>query len=41
MKVVITEAAGESLWPIYLYHLEYSGDYADQFQFEIDRFIEN
>ncbi len=39
MKVVITRAASESLWPIYLYHLEYSQDYADQFQYEIDRFI--
>jgi len=39
MKVVITGAASESLWPIYLYHLEYSQDHADQFQYEIDRFI--
>ena len=39
MKVVITRAASESLWPIYLYYLEYSQDYADQFQYEIDCFI--
>jgi len=39
MKVVITEAASESLWPIYLYHLEYSLEYAEAFQIEIDQFI--
>lgn len=39
MKVVITDSANESLWPIYSYHLEYSRKYADAFQFEIDRFI--
>lgn len=39
MKVVITNTASDSLWPIYLYHLEYSQDHADQFQHEIDRFI--
>ncbi len=41
MKVVITQCASESesLWPIYLYHLDYSQDYADQFQYEVDRFI--
>jgi toxin ParE1/3/4 len=39
MKVVITDNASESLWPIYLYHLDYSQDYAEAFQFEIDRFI--
>lgn len=39
MKVVITDSASESLWPIYLYHLDYSQDYAEAFQFEIDRFM--
>lgn len=39
MKVVITQAASDSLWPIYLYHLEYSQKVADQFQYDIDRFI--
>ena len=39
MKVVITESASESLWPKYLYHLYYTRDYAEAFQFEIDRFI--
>jgi len=39
MKVVITKTASDSLWPIYLYHLEYSQAHADQFQYEIDRFI--
>lgn len=39
MKVVITDSASESLWPIYLHHLDYSHNYADAFQFEIDRFI--
>ena len=39
MKVVITQAASDSLWPIYLYHLEYSQQFADQFQYDIDRFI--
>ncbi len=39
MKVVITKTASDGLWPIYLYHLEYSQDHADQFQYEIDRFI--
>lgn len=39
MKVVMTQAASESLWPIYLYHLDYSQDYAEAFQYEIDRFI--
>jgi len=39
MKVVITKTASDSLWPIYLYHLEYSQAHADQFQHEIDRFI--
>tara|TARA_R110002072_G_scaffold179901_1_gene336025 strand:+ start:751 stop:1074 length:324 start_codon:yes stop_codon:yes gene_type:complete len=39
MKVVMTKAASESLWPIYLYHLDYSQDYAEAFQYEIDRFI--
>ena len=35
MKVIITY----SLWPIYLHHLGYSREYADSFQYEIDRFI--
>jgi toxin ParE1/3/4 len=39
MKVVITKTASDSLWPIYLYHLEYSQAHADQFQHGIDRFI--
>ena len=39
MKVVITDSASESLWPIYLYHLDYSQDYAEGFQYEIDRFM--
>ena len=39
MKIVITKTASDSLWPIYLYHLEYSQDYADQFQHEIDHFM--
>jgi plasmid stabilization system protein ParE len=39
MKVVITDSASESLWPIYLYHLNYSQDYAEGFQYEIDRFM--
>jgi plasmid stabilization system protein ParE len=39
MKVVITDRASESLWPIYLHHLSYSQDYADTFQYEIDRFM--
>lgn len=39
MKVVITDNASESLWPIYLYHLDYSQDYAEAFQYEIDRFM--
>lgn len=39
MKVTITNAADESLWPIYLYHLKYSQDYADQFQRDLDRFL--
>jgi plasmid stabilization system protein ParE len=39
MKVVITESASESLWPIYLYHLDYSQEYAEDFQYEIDRFM--
>jgi plasmid stabilization system protein ParE len=39
MKVVITETASESLWPIYLHHLDYSLEYAEAFQYEIDRFI--
>lgn len=39
MKVVITDNASESLWPIYLHHLGYSQDYADTFQHEIDRFM--
>ena len=39
MKVVITDSASESLWPIYLHHLSYSQDYADNFQYEIDRFM--
>lgn len=39
MKVVMTKAASESLWPIYLYHSDYSQDYAEAFQYEIDRFI--
>ena len=39
MKVVITDSASESLWPIYLYHLDYSQEYAEAFQYDIDRFI--
>ena len=39
MNVTITNAADESLWPIYLYHLEYSQDYADKFQQNLDRFL--
>lgn len=37
MKVVMTQTASESLWPIYLYHSDYSQDYAEAFQYEIDR----
>lgn len=39
MKVVITRAASDSLWPIYQYHVEYSQQFADQFQYDIDRYI--
>ena len=39
MKVVMTQTASESLWPIYLYHSDYSQDYAEAFQYEIDCFI--
>ena len=39
MKVVITQAASDSLWPIYMYHLEYLQQFADQFQYDIDRYI--
>lgn len=39
MKVVITESASESLWPIYQYHCQYSEDFADDFQRSIDRFM--
>ena len=39
MKVVITDRASESLWPIYLHHRGYSQDYADTFQYDIDRFM--
>ncbi len=39
MKVVITDSASESLWPIYLHHLDYSQNYAETFQYEIDRFM--
>lgn len=39
MKVVMTQSASESLWPIYMYHLDYSQDYAEGFQYDIDRFI--
>lgn len=39
MKVVITDSASESLWPVYLYHLDYSQAYAEAFQYDIDRFI--
>jgi len=39
MKVIITDRASDSLWPIYLHHLGYSREYADSFQYEIDRFI--
>lgn len=39
MKVIITESASDSLWPIYEYHCQYSENYADDFQHEIDRFI--
>lgn len=39
MKVVMTQSASESLWPIYLYHSDYSQDYAEAFQYEVDRFI--
>lgn len=35
----MTQTASESLWPIYLYHSDYSKDYAEAFQYEIDRFI--
>ena len=27
------------MWPIYLYHLDYSQDYAEAFQYEIDHLI--
>jgi plasmid stabilization system protein ParE len=39
MKVVTTQSASESLWPIYLHHSDYSQDYAEAFQYEVDRFI--
>lgn len=39
MKVVMTQTASESLWPIYLYHLDYSQDYAEAFQYDLDSFI--
>lgn len=35
----MTRTASESLWPIYLYHSDYSQDYAEAFQYEIDCFI--
>tara|TARA_R100000935_G_scaffold58705_1_gene97176 strand:- start:20461 stop:20796 length:336 start_codon:yes stop_codon:yes gene_type:complete len=39
MRVVITDTASESLWPIYQYHLDYSQEYAEGFQYDIDRFM--
>lgn len=39
MKVVITESASESLWPIYQYHCQYSEDFAGEFQRAIDGFM--
>ena len=41
MKVTVTGAADDSLWQIYLYYLQYSESYADQFQEELDRFLTN
>lgn len=39
MKVTITQSAKNSLFDIYAYHLEYSEEYADSFQYKIDDFI--
>lgn len=39
MKVVITETASESLWPIYQYHCQYSEEFANRFQRDIDHFL--
>ncbi len=40
MKVIITETASESLWPIFERHLEYSEEYAVNFQWEIEGYIQ-
>lgn len=39
MKVVITEGAKKGLLEIFAYHLDYSEDYAVNFQFKIDEYI--
>lgn len=39
MKVILTESAEENLWQIYLYHSNYSIDYADKIQAELSDFI--
>lgn len=39
MKVTITQSAKNSLFEIYAYHLDYSEQYADAFQYKIDEFI--
>lgn len=39
MRVIITDTAIESLWPIYQYHQRYSEQYADQFQHDLDQYI--
>lgn len=39
MKITITQSAKDSLFDIYVYHLDYSEKFADAFQFKIDEFI--
>ncbi len=39
MKVIITETASDSLWPIFERHLEYSEEYAVNFQQEIEDYM--
>ena len=40
MKIIITQQADENLFSLYLYHLEYSEEYARTFQRELNIFID-
>lgn len=40
MKVIVTQEADDNRFAIYLYHLGYSEDHANRFEYDLDQYLE-